>query len=100
MGGHKRAATGFGARLKELREAAKLSQAQLAEQAGMNVFGIAKLEQGQREPSWATVQSLAKALGVDCTAFAGCEDIAGEDGGGGPSAKTAKGAAKKKRGKK
>lgn len=62
--------TGFGERLKELREAAGLSQAQLAERAEMNVFGVAKLEQGQREPSWATVQALAAALGVECTAFA------------------------------
>lgn len=74
MGGHKRAASGFGTRLKELRAAAELSQAQLAELAGMNVFGIAKLEQGEREPSWATVQALAKALGVDCTAFAPAGD--------------------------
>jgi transcriptional regulator with XRE-family HTH domain len=65
-------ATGFGSRLKELREKAGLSQAHLAEKAGMNVFGVAKLEQGQREPSWATVQSLCKALGVECAAFADC----------------------------
>jgi hypothetical protein len=35
----------------------------------MNRFGIAKLEQGVREPSWATVQALARALGLDCLAF-------------------------------
>ena len=35
----------------------------------MNQFGVAKLEQGVREPTWATVQALARALGVDCTAF-------------------------------
>lgn len=61
--------TGFGARLKALRAEAGLSQAELAEKAGMHQFGVAKLEQGQREPSWATVIALAKALGVDCTAF-------------------------------
>jgi transcriptional regulator with XRE-family HTH domain len=60
----------FAGRLKSLREAAGLTQAQLAEQAGMNQFGIAKLEQGQREPSWNTVLALAKALDVDCRAFA------------------------------
>lgn len=63
------AAGGFGERLRDLRTAAGLSQAQLAEKAGMNVFGVAKLEQGQREPSWATVLALAGALGVECTAF-------------------------------
>jgi transcriptional regulator with XRE-family HTH domain len=56
----------FAAKLKRLREAADLTQAQLAERAGMNPFGIAKLEQGTREPTWATVQALADALGVSC----------------------------------
>jgi transcriptional regulator with XRE-family HTH domain len=59
----------FGERLKELREAAGLTQPELAERAGLNRFGIAKLEQGVREPTWATVQALAKALGVRCSAF-------------------------------
>jgi transcriptional regulator with XRE-family HTH domain len=60
----------FGTKLKQLREAAGLTQGELANQAGMHKFGIAKLEQGTREPSWETVQALAKALRVDCTAFA------------------------------
>jgi transcriptional regulator with XRE-family HTH domain len=59
----------FGERLKRLRESAGLSQADLAERAGMHRFGVAKLEQGLREPAWATVQALAKALGVNCLAF-------------------------------
>jgi transcriptional regulator with XRE-family HTH domain len=75
MGGHRQEPTFFGSRLKILREAAGLSQAALAEKAEMNVFGIAKLEQGTREPSWATVLKLAKALGVDCTAFADCDEV-------------------------
>ncbi len=61
--------TGFGAKLKAVREAAGLTQDQLAERAGLYKFSIAKLEQGVREPTWSTVQVLAKALGVDCTAF-------------------------------
>lgn len=69
MGEKTSTAGGFGARLRDLRSAAGLSQAQLAEKAGMNVFGVAKLEQGQREPSWATVLALAGALNVECTAF-------------------------------
>lgn len=71
--------TGFGRRLKELREKAGLSQAQLAEKTGMNVFGVAKLEQGQREPGWATVLIICKALSVDCTAFADCSDLTIEE---------------------
>jgi transcriptional regulator with XRE-family HTH domain len=59
----------FGARLKELREGAGLTQPQLAERAGMNRFGIAKLEQGVSRPSWETVVALCKALSVQCDAF-------------------------------
>jgi transcriptional regulator with XRE-family HTH domain len=64
----------FGGRLKALREEKGLSQRELAERAGMNQFGVAKLEQGVREPTWATVQALARALGVRCTAFEGTAD--------------------------
>lgn len=61
--------TGFAGRLKELREAARLSQAALAERAGLYVFSVAKLEQGVREPAWSTVLALANALGVSVAAF-------------------------------
>src|SRR4051812_39214483 len=59
----------FGPKLRELREAANLTQPQLAERAGLKKAGIANLEQGRREPAWATVQALCKALGVSCEAF-------------------------------
>jgi transcriptional regulator with XRE-family HTH domain len=62
-------ATWFAPRLKELREAAGLTQPELAERAGMNRFGIAKLEQGVTKPSWDTVVALCKALGVSCDSF-------------------------------
>jgi transcriptional regulator with XRE-family HTH domain len=65
-----RKTSAFGAVLKRLRELAGFTQAELAEEAGLHRFGIAKLEQGVRQPSWETVQALAKVLGVDCTAFA------------------------------
>jgi transcriptional regulator with XRE-family HTH domain len=61
----------FGQRLKDLRVKAGLTQDELAKRAGMHSRGVAKLEQGQREPAWATVQALAEALGVNCTAFEG-----------------------------
>jgi transcriptional regulator with XRE-family HTH domain len=69
----KKKATGFGGKLRALREAAGLTQAQLAERAGMHLHGITKLEQGDREPAWATVLLLARTLGVSCEAFAGDE---------------------------
>jgi transcriptional regulator with XRE-family HTH domain len=61
----------FGARLRELRERAGLSQGGLAEAAGMSQAGISDLEQerGGRKPTWETVQKLATALGVSCEAF-------------------------------
>lgn len=60
----------FAGRLKELRERAGITQQQLGEKAGIHKLTVAKLEQGIREPSWATVQTLAAALGVTCEAFA------------------------------
>jgi transcriptional regulator with XRE-family HTH domain len=63
------AAQHFAGRLKELRERAGLTQAGLAEKAGMKVGGIRDLEQGINSPRWETVVDLAAALGVDCRAF-------------------------------
>ncbi len=65
----KKQPTTFGSRLRELREKAGLSREQLAQRAGMHKFGVAKLERGDREPSWASVQALARALGVKCDDF-------------------------------
>ena len=70
----KKTTTGFGQRLKALREKAGLTQEQLAQSAGLNKFGLAKLEQGVGEPHWPTVLALAQALGVSCDAFV--QDIA------------------------
>jgi hypothetical protein len=39
----------------------------------MHRFGVAKIEQGQREPAWGTVLALCKALGVPLSAFEGAE---------------------------
>jgi len=46
-----------------------MTQKQLAEAAGLKEGGVRDLEQGRRMPSWETILALAKALGVDCTAF-------------------------------
>jgi transcriptional regulator with XRE-family HTH domain len=59
----------FGARLRALREAAGLTQAQLAEKAGLHAQGVVKLERGERKPAWETVLALADALGVTCQNF-------------------------------
>jgi len=59
----------FPGRLKELRQAAGLTQSRLAELAGLSKNGIAQLEQGSRDPAWATVFALAQALRVSTDAF-------------------------------
>jgi transcriptional regulator with XRE-family HTH domain len=59
----------FAARLRQLRAAAKLTQEELAERAGIHRQTIARLELGTRKPAWDSVLALARALGVDCTAF-------------------------------
>jgi transcriptional regulator with XRE-family HTH domain len=53
----------FGARLKEHRRRAGLTQQALARVAQLSVSAIARLEQGGR-PTLATVAALAGALGV------------------------------------
>jgi putative transcriptional regulator len=63
-------ASWFGPRLKELREQAGWTQPELADRAGMNRFGIAKLEQGVALPNWGTVVALCRALGTTPDAFA------------------------------
>src|SRR5438045_3291880 len=60
----------FGGRLRELRTQAGLSQPQLAGRVGMHKDALARLERGERLPSWPTVLALAEALGVNTDAFA------------------------------
>ena len=56
----------FADRLKELRKKAGLTQEDLGQKAGLHPPTISKLEQGIREPNWATVESLAgRAVAVD-----------------------------------
>jgi transcriptional regulator with XRE-family HTH domain len=64
----------FGIRLRQLREAAGLSQQALADAAGVLVGAISRWERGTREPSWGNVRALCKALGVSSAAFEAEED--------------------------
>lgn len=59
----------FGRRLRELREAAGLTLAALGERAGMSYQNVARLERGDRDPTWPTLIRLADALGVGLDAF-------------------------------
>jgi transcriptional regulator with XRE-family HTH domain len=59
----------FAARLKELREAAGLTQKELAEKAGLKYGAVRDLEQALNGPTWETVLALAGVFGVGCEAF-------------------------------
>jgi len=59
----------FGRRLRELREQAGLTQAQLGEKIGVGWLAVSRWENGTREPGWGNVKALADALGVSCEAF-------------------------------
>lgn len=61
--------TGFGQRLRELREKKGLSQLEFAAISGIHVQSIAKMERSERDPQWSSVLILAKALGVKPNAF-------------------------------
>lgn len=65
----KRPSSAFGLRLRELREAAGLTQQQLGEKAGMAYQTIAKYERGASIPTWPVVERLADALKVKTDAF-------------------------------
>jgi predicted ATPase/transcriptional regulator with XRE-family HTH domain len=55
----------FGARLRRLREAAALTQEELAERAGLAAKGVGALERGERRrPHPHTLRALANALGL------------------------------------
>src|SRR5713101_7863288 len=59
----------FHEQLRKLREKAGLTQEALARSADLSLSTVTKLELGGIDPAWSTVQRLAKALGVDCTAL-------------------------------
>ncbi len=59
----------FGPRLRELREQAGLTQAELAEKIATTVRNISRLETGAQEATWPIALKLAETLGVSCEAF-------------------------------
>lgn len=61
----------FPGRLRELREAAGLTQPELARKAGAGEkASVSNWEQGRRVPSWTSIVALCNALGVHPNAFA------------------------------
>ena len=64
-----------GTRLREVREAAGLTQLQLAAASGLTHEAISNLETGKRAPQAATVQALARALGVEPERFVAYDQV-------------------------
>ena len=62
--------TAFAKKLQAVRESKGITKYALAKLSGVSKQALSNLESGVREPTWDTVQKLALALGVDCTAFA------------------------------
>ena len=61
----------MGTRLRKLRKARKMSQADLAQKANLTRVYVTRLEAGQQDPSLSTINALAKALGVPVTELLG-----------------------------
>lgn len=65
----------FGQRIKRLRESAGLTQADLAEAAGVPLGTLRNWEQGTREPKAKILVRLARALGITTDELLGNEPI-------------------------
>jgi transcriptional regulator with XRE-family HTH domain len=54
----------LGLAIKELREARRLTQEELASQAGTTVGTVSRMEAAKSAPAWATVMQIIDAMGV------------------------------------
>jgi transcriptional regulator with XRE-family HTH domain len=63
------AKSSFAKKLRKLREKAGLSQNALGKRAVISKQALSKLETGENELTWETVQRLARALGASYEAF-------------------------------
>jgi transcriptional regulator with XRE-family HTH domain len=69
----------YAEKLRELRDAAGLSEAKLASASGVSFASIHEYGMGRRKPSFAAAVKIARALGVSCEAFVDCEDVVGDE---------------------
>ena len=68
----------FGQLLRGIRKEKGLTQQALADASNLSRVEIARLETGVRSPSWETVKTLCRALGVGCDVFMGPAENAKE----------------------
>lgn len=57
-------ASNLGSNIKRIRGLRGLTQAELAERAGLSTIGISNIETGTRNPRPGTLEAIAKVLGV------------------------------------
>jgi transcriptional regulator with XRE-family HTH domain len=60
----------LGAAIRKLRQQRKLSQEDLAHDAGLTTSALSSIERGKSNPTWATVRRIAAALGVSMSKLA------------------------------
>jgi transcriptional regulator with XRE-family HTH domain len=58
------------AAIRGLREDREITQEDLAHKAGITTGGLSKIEGGLRNPSWTTVERIARALEASLVEFA------------------------------
>lgn len=63
------ACTNFGIRLRDVRQAAGISQEELASRAGLDRTYVSGCERGKRNPSLKTMAKLAQALNINLMDF-------------------------------
>lgn len=68
--------TSIGPRLRQLRLERGLTQDDLAHQAGLKANTVLRIENGHTEPTWGTVQALARVLDVSLDTLADTEPAA------------------------
>jgi transcriptional regulator with XRE-family HTH domain len=54
----------LGAAIRDLRNRRGLTQQDTAQAAGLTVAHLSKIERGRTNPTWGTVEAIARALGV------------------------------------
>jgi transcriptional regulator with XRE-family HTH domain len=55
---------GLGKAIRHLRDEAEMTQVALAERSGLSASWISKIEHGEVDPTWATMERISKALRV------------------------------------
>jgi DNA-binding XRE family transcriptional regulator len=70
----------LGAAIRKLRGARKATQETVAQDAGITVAHLSKIERGQTNPTWGTVKGIAAALSVTMSKLAQLDEASAKAG--------------------